>query len=73
MFRIRPSKPMAVISAFVGIGMIVFALTSGDFGGNTGFLVFWVFVVIAIVGGNLWSAFSSKGSTYTIERTDEIP
>ncbi|NHC15032.1 hypothetical protein [Motilibacter deserti] len=68
-FRYRPSKPAAVLSAVVGVGMLVFGIsTFHDEGGSAvGFLVFWCAVVAGIVGLNLWSAFAKNGALGTYE------
>ncbi len=71
MFRIKLSKPMAVLSAVMGVGMIIFALLNDDLNKNGGFLAFWIFAVIAIVAFNLWSAFANNGSVYNVERSDQ--
>ncbi|GAB3458676.1 hypothetical protein AB1207_09435 [Kineococcus endophyticus] len=74
-YRITPSRPAAVLGAFVGAGMLVFGITSFRDGGSRPFLVFWCLLVVAIVVFNLWSAFSSKGSSASLERTedDDVP
>jgi hypothetical protein len=64
----RPSKPAAIFTAFVCIGMLVFALTTIHTGGA--FLAFWCVVVVGVMVLNLWSAFSSHGSLGTYERDD---
>lgn len=77
MLRFKPSKPMALLSVVFGIGMITFALVNyfqDDEGEGRGFLIFWCFGVVAIVGLNLWAAFSKKGSMGTFisdDRADE--
>ena len=66
--RYKPSKPVAVVSALFGVGMLWFGITSfRDAGGGAqGFLVFWCLAVVAIIGLNLWAAFAKKGSIATI-------
>ena len=67
MMRYKPSKPVAVVSVFFGLGMLYFAISNfRDAGGGRGFLVFWCLGVVAIVGLNVWAAFSKKGSIATI-------
>ncbi|HEV7186951.1 MAG TPA: hypothetical protein VGN28_03570 [Blastococcus sp.] len=76
-YRYKPSKPGAVLGIVVGIGMIIFALTTfGSAHGGPGrwFLVFWIFVVVAGNGLHVWAAFSKKGSLATFSRVpDEEP
>lgn len=69
MMRVRPSKPVAVLSAVVGLGILGFglaAMSSGDEDVNPAFMVFWVLVCLGIVGFNLWAAFARGGHTYSI-------
>lgn len=72
MTRYKPSRPVAVLTALVGIGMLAFALTSMG-GANVAFLVFWCVVVVAVVGLNLWAAFARNGSLYTSKGTGAPP
>lgn len=74
--RYKPSKPAALLSVPFGIGMIVFAVS--EFWGSKGmegngkwFLAFWVAGVIAIVGFNLWAAFSERGSLATFTSVED--
>ena len=66
--RYKPSKPVAVVAALFGIGMLYFGISNfrDAEGGGQGFLVFWCLGVVAITGLNLWAAFSKKGSLATI-------
>ena len=67
MMRYKPSKPVAVVTVLFGIGMLYFAISSfPKDGGGLGFLIFWCCGVVAIVGLNVWAAFSKKGSLATI-------
>ena len=69
-WNIKPSKPLAVLSLLVGVGLLVVGVTRMH--KFTPFVGFWVIFLIAIVGFNLWSAFSSRGSTYTVQsRADD--
>lgn len=67
MYRYKPSKPVAVIGALLGVGMIVFALTSERGSGGSASLAFWCLGVVAISALNLWAAFSPRGSIGTFE------
>lgn len=73
MMRIRPSKPMAVFGALVGVAMLVVGLTSMSKADDppVPFMVLWVVVLLGIVGFNLWAAFARGGHTYSI--TDDRP
>jgi hypothetical protein len=54
---LKPTRPMAVVSAVAGVGMAVFGVVK--FGGsNPVFVVFWLLALVLIVGGQLWAAFS---------------
>jgi hypothetical protein len=68
-WNIKPSKPVAVLSAVVGVAMLVVALTS--IRKSTPFLILWIAIIVAIVGFNLWSAFSSGGSLYSVSRRED--
>ncbi len=65
--RYKPSKPVAVLTVFFGIGMLYFGISNfrDAEGGAQGFLVFWCLAVVAIVGLNVWAAFSKNGSLAT--------
>lgn len=64
-WNIKPSKPVAVFSALVGVAIIVVGLVSmEDF---NGFTVLWVLVGAAIIVFNLWAAFSPRGSVYSAQ------
>jgi hypothetical protein len=60
-YRYKPSKPVAVFSALVGAGMIVFVLLSFD-EAPKGFIALWCVAAAGIIGLNVWAAFSEKGS-----------
>ena len=70
-YRFKPSKPAAVLGAFVGAGMLVFGLSSFKDTDSRPFMIFWCLVVVAIVVFNLWSAFSTKGSSGSFEASDD--
>ena len=76
-YRYKPSKPAAVLGIVVGIGMIVFALTTlgkAHGGAPRGFLIFWIFVMVASTGLHAWAAFSKNGSLATFRRVpDDSP
>jgi len=65
-YRLRPSKPMAVVSAVVAVAMIGFgvAFLHGPF------VILWALFAAGIAGFNLWSAFGRKGATSLLERRD---
>jgi hypothetical protein len=65
MHRLRPSKPMAILGAILGVAMVVFGLV--QFGGRGGFIWLWAVFGIAIVGFNLWAAFAKRGATHVVE------
>ena len=63
---LRPSRPMAVLSAVVGAGLIVFGVLRI----HGPFLILWVLFAVATVGFNLWSAFGRGSRTSVLERRD---
>jgi hypothetical protein len=70
-YRVRPSKPIALISIPFGIAMIVFvivSMTGGKHHVNYGFLAIWIALVICIIAYNLWAAFSKRGYLYRLDR-----
>jgi hypothetical protein len=76
-YRYKPSKPVAVFGAVFGAAILVFGLVSmvnsDPDGGGVAFLVLWCAAGVAIIGFNLWAAFSAKGSlaTFTHAPDDE--
>ena len=69
MYRVKPSKPVAVFGAVFGLAILLV----GIFGAkktSPGFMVLWAVMLVAIVGFNLWTAFSKNGSTETITTVD---
>jgi hypothetical protein len=71
--RYKPSKPSAILTTVIGIGMIVFALTefADATGGTLAFFIFWCVAAVAIIGFNVWAAFATKGSVADIVTDDE--
>jgi hypothetical protein len=63
-WNVKPSKPAAVLSLVIGIGLLVVGLTSFHKLGP--FVVVWALALLGIIGFNLWAAFSSRGSAYSI-------
>jgi len=76
-YRYKPSKPVALFSAVVGIAILVFGVVSmlgsgaTRDGEGTAFLVLWCVVGVGVVGFNLWAAFAEKGSLGTFSRVEE--
>lgn len=73
-YRVRPSKPIAVMGAVLGSALIIFGVVqmTGEEGPPPAFMYLWVAFGLAIVGFNLWAAFAKKGHVNTIE-SDEGP
>jgi hypothetical protein len=73
-YRYKPSRPVAVFGAVFGSALLVFGIVSmlnsedGLEGGGAAFLVLWCVAGVAIIGLNLWAAFSKKGSLATFVR-----
>jgi hypothetical protein len=74
-YRYKPSKPMAIFGAVFGAALLVFGLVqmlgSDLDGGGAAFLILWCTAGIAIIGFNLWAAFSEKGSLATFTRVPD--
>ncbi|WP_410648864.1 hypothetical protein [Amycolatopsis sp. cmx-4-54] len=69
-FNVKPSKPVAIFGALFGVAILLFGVFSGIGRGN-GFIWLWVAAGIAIMGFNLWAAFSKRGATEILESRDE--
>lgn len=69
MMRIRPSKPMAVFGAIVGVAILAFGISAAARSEDTSiaFMGLWVVVGVGIIGMNLWAAFGRNGATHTID------
>ncbi|WP_367128996.1 hypothetical protein [Saccharothrix sp. HUAS TT1] len=65
MARIRPSKPMAVFGAVVGVAILVFGLV--NFPLDRPFIWLWLVVGVGVIGFNLWAAFGRNGATQVVE------
>lgn len=66
--RYKPSKPAAIVSCVVGAGMLVFGivqLIDADDAKVRAFVGFWCISLVAILGLNVWAAFSERGSLGT--------
>ncbi len=68
--RVKPAKPMAVLSAVVGLGMLGFGIYSLANGANPAFMALWIVALLGIVGFNLWAAFAKDGHTYSTTASD---
>ncbi len=69
MYRVKPSKPTAVFGAVFGVVILIVGVV-GVKHANPGLIVLWAVLLVAIVGFNLWTAFSKNGSTETIVGSD---
>jgi hypothetical protein len=76
-YRYKPSKPVAVFGAVFGAAILVFGLVrmldggAARDGGGVAFLILWCVAGVAIIGFNLWAAFSKRGSLGTFVRTPD--
>ena len=76
-YRYKPSKPVAILGAVFGAAIVVFGLVSmlnsdkGLDGGGAAFLALWCVAGVAIIGVNLWAAFSEKGQLATFSRVPD--
>jgi uncharacterized membrane protein len=68
--RVKPAKPAAVLSAVVGVGMLIFGIVMLVQGANPAFMALWIVALVGIVGFNLWAAFARDGHTYSITSSD---
>jgi hypothetical protein len=68
MYRVKPSKPVAVFGAVFGLAIVIFGVLNVH--DNSGFIILWAVMGLSIVGFNLWAAFSKNGSTETITSSD---
>lgn len=64
MYRVKPSKPVAVFGAVFGLAIVIVGAFSSH--GNAAGLALFIVAGLAIVSFNLWAAFSKNGSTETI-------
>ncbi|MFB9684261.1 hypothetical protein [Amycolatopsis plumensis] len=67
-FRVKPSKPVAVFGAVFGVAILVFGFVNANKSG--GFIWLWLIAGVAIIGFNLWAAFSKNGATEVISRRE---
>ncbi|MBA8792484.1 hypothetical protein FHX74_000078 [Friedmanniella endophytica] len=71
-YRVRPSKPVALITSVLGVAIVAFGVYSMVHRGQMhGFAYLWLVFGVVIIGFNLWSAFSSRGGTQVITRDDD--
>ncbi|WP_146169009.1 hypothetical protein [Actinoplanes italicus] len=68
--RLARNRPLAVTSALVGLGAIVYVSIRMSDGKPLGSWLFFALFGLAAIGFNLWSAFSRRGSTGTVTRRD---
>ncbi|WP_410589067.1 hypothetical protein [Amycolatopsis sp. lyj-23] len=67
-YNVKPSKPVAVFGALFGVAILIFGLVNGHKSG--GFIWLWLLAGVAVIGFNLWAAFSKKGATEVVSRRD---
>jgi hypothetical protein len=73
-YRYTPSRPVAAMGVVVGTAIMVVGLVrmldggAARDGGGLAFLVLWCVAGPAIIGVNLWAAFSRNGSLPSFER-----
>ncbi|UJW32054.1 hypothetical protein L3Q67_44125 [Saccharothrix sp. AJ9571] len=65
-FKVRPSKPAAILGAIFGVAVILFVVLGG-IGKGGPFIWLWVAGGLAIIGFNLWAAFGKRGATEVVE------
>ncbi|WP_414939931.1 hypothetical protein [Amycolatopsis sp. cmx-11-51] len=71
-YNVKPSKPVAIFGAIFGAAILLFGIFSG-IARNNGFIWLWVAAGIAIIGFNLWAAFSKRGATEVVETQNDSP
>ena len=73
-YRVRPSKPVAIVGAIGGAVILIAGLFMVGTGGKNGwFSWLWLAFGIAIICFNLWAAFAKNGSVQTISSDDGPP
>jgi len=70
-WKVKPSKPAAILGMVVGIAILVAGIAMSH--RFTPFLILWVIVGLAVIGFNLWAAFSPRGSTYNMTSMPNDP
>ena len=61
---VRPSRAMSLMTAFVGLGMLLAVgsfFLGGPLAGGVVFGLVWVGTLLAIIGYHLWNALSLRG------------
>ena len=72
-YRVKPSKPVAVMGAIFGLAVMVVGLvTMINKDGPVWGMILWVVIAATITGFNLWAAFAKNGALQNIE-SDEPP
>jgi type VI protein secretion system component VasK len=66
--RLARNKPLAVIGAVLGAGVLVYAAIRMSDRQSLGSVVFFALFGLAVIGFNLWAAFSPRGATHTLNR-----
>jgi hypothetical protein len=63
---IRPGKPLSVLAALVGIGLLIAVglFFVHPFLGAAAFIVVWVVTLLGIVAFHLWNALGERGTHY---------
>ena len=69
LFKVKPSKPMAIFGAVFGVVILVVGIASMH--RFSAFVILWIVAGIAIVAFNLWAAFSPRGSLYSVRGPDD--
>jgi drug/metabolite transporter (DMT)-like permease len=74
-YRVKPSRPLAVMGAILGAAVLVFGVVqmANSDDGPGWFLWLWLVFGIAIVSFNLWAAFAKQGSIQTITTDGDEP
>jgi len=69
-YRVRPSKPLVLLSLPIAVAIIVFGLISQLHARhpNYAFLALWIAIGVCMIGFNLWSAFGKRGALYRVDR-----
>lgn len=69
--RVRPAKPVAVTSALVGVGALVYGIARFVQADRfSWFLVLLTIFGVSVIGFNLWAAFAKKGNVYRLDQED---
>jgi hypothetical protein len=68
-YRIKPSKGLMAVTTPIALLILAFGVVTmvRSHHPNYAFLAVWLVVGLAMLGFNLWAAFSKRGSLYQVD------